>query len=92
VRAGRHLEDATGQRGDREHHGLIFDIAERRAAEQLRLQTQTEAVRVEELEASRSRFIAAADQAAERGSARVPVSYRCDHPRRLSEVRKGEAT
>jgi PAS domain S-box-containing protein len=46
--------------------GIIFDITERRAAEHLRLQTQTEAARVEELEASRLRIIAAADAARSR--------------------------
>jgi PAS domain S-box-containing protein len=42
--------------------GIIFDITERREAEQLRL----EAARVQELEASRSRIVAAADAARRR--------------------------
>ena len=46
--------------------GIIFDITERRAAEQLRLERETEAARIEELEASRARIIAAADAARRR--------------------------
>jgi PAS domain S-box-containing protein len=43
--------------------GIIFDITERRAAEQLRVERELEAVRVAELEASRARIIGAADDA-----------------------------
>ena len=50
--------------------GIIFDITERRAAEQLRLQTQTEAARVEELEASRY------------GSSPLPMTPETDRARR----------
>jgi PAS domain S-box-containing protein len=46
--------------------GIIFDITERRAAEQLRLERETEAARIAELEASRARIIAAADAARRR--------------------------
>ena len=46
--------------------GIIFDITERRAAEQLRVERELEAVRVAELEASRARIIAAADAARRR--------------------------
>ncbi len=46
--------------------GIIFDITERRAAEQLRAERELEAVRVAELEASRARIIAAADAARRR--------------------------
>jgi PAS domain S-box-containing protein len=46
--------------------GIIFDITERRAAEQLRIEREMEAVRVAELEASRARIIAAADAARHR--------------------------
>jgi PAS domain S-box-containing protein len=46
--------------------GIIFDITERRASEQLRLERETEAARIGELEASRARIIAAADAARRR--------------------------
>jgi PAS domain S-box-containing protein len=46
--------------------GIIFDITERRAAEQMRVEREMEALRVEELEASRARIIAAADDARRR--------------------------
>ena len=46
--------------------GIIFDVTERHAAEQERLLRQTEAARVEELEASRARIVAAADAARRR--------------------------
>src|SRR5215211_5581320 len=46
--------------------GIIFDITERRAAEELRLEREMEALRVAELEASRMRIIAAADAARHR--------------------------
>jgi PAS domain S-box-containing protein len=46
--------------------GIIFDITERRAAEQLRVENEMEALRVAELEASRARIIAAADDARRR--------------------------
>jgi PAS domain S-box-containing protein len=46
--------------------GIIFDITERRAAEQLRVDREMEALRVAELEASRVRIIAAADAARHR--------------------------
>jgi len=46
--------------------GIIFDITERRASEQLRLERETEAARIEELEASRARIIEASDAARRR--------------------------
>jgi PAS domain S-box-containing protein len=46
--------------------GIIFDITERRAAEQLRLEREVEAIRIAELEASRARIIAAGDAARRR--------------------------
>jgi len=46
--------------------GIIFDITERRAAEQLRVEREMEALRVAELEASRARIITAADAARRR--------------------------
>ena len=46
--------------------GIIFDITERRASEQLRLERETEAARIDELEASRARIIEAADAARKR--------------------------
>jgi PAS domain S-box-containing protein len=46
--------------------GIIFDITERRASEQLRLERETEAARIEELEASRARIIEASDDARRR--------------------------
>ena len=46
--------------------GIIFDITERRASEQLRLERETEAARIEELEASRARIIEAGDEARRR--------------------------
>jgi PAS domain S-box-containing protein len=46
--------------------GIIFDITERREAEQLRVDHEMEALRVAELEASRVRIIAAADAARHR--------------------------
>ena len=46
--------------------GIIFDITERRASEQLRLERETEAARVRELEASRARIVAAGDEARRR--------------------------
>ena len=46
--------------------GIIFDITERRASEQLRLARETEAARIEELEASRARIIEASDAARRR--------------------------
>jgi PAS domain S-box-containing protein len=46
--------------------GIIFDITERRAAEELRVERELEAVRVAELEASRARIVAAADAARHR--------------------------
>jgi PAS domain S-box-containing protein len=46
--------------------GIIFDITERRAAEQLRVEREMEALRIAELEASRARIIAAGDAARRR--------------------------
>jgi PAS domain S-box-containing protein len=46
--------------------GIIFDITERRAAEQLRVEREMEAIRIAELEASRARIIAAGDAARRR--------------------------
>src|SRR5215212_1577276 len=46
--------------------GIIFDITERRAAEQLRLEREVEAIRIAELEASRARVVAAGDAARRR--------------------------
>jgi PAS domain S-box-containing protein len=46
--------------------GIIFDITERRASEQLRLARETEAARIEELEASRARIVEASDDARRR--------------------------
>ena len=46
--------------------GIIFDITERRAAEQLRVERELEALRVAELEASRARIIEAGDAARRR--------------------------
>jgi PAS domain S-box-containing protein len=46
--------------------GIIFDITERHAAEQLRIEHELEAIRVAELEASRARIIAAGDAARRR--------------------------
>jgi PAS domain S-box-containing protein len=46
--------------------GIIFDITERRAAEELRVERELEALRVAELEASRARIVAAADAARHR--------------------------
>jgi PAS domain S-box-containing protein len=46
--------------------GIIFDITERRAAEQLRVEREMEAMRVAELEASRARIIEVADEARRR--------------------------
>src|SRR5215207_6183667 len=46
--------------------GIIFDITERRAAEELRLEREMEAIRVVELQASRMRIVAAADAARHR--------------------------
>jgi PAS domain S-box-containing protein len=46
--------------------GIIFDVTERQAAEQLRRERETEAARIEELEASRARVIEAADAARRR--------------------------
>jgi PAS domain S-box-containing protein len=46
--------------------GIMFDITERRAAEQLRVERELEALRVAELEASRVRLIEAADAARRR--------------------------
>jgi PAS domain S-box-containing protein len=46
--------------------GIIFDITERRAAEQLRVERELEALRIAELEASRARIIAAGDAARRR--------------------------
>src|SRR5215213_9042322 len=46
--------------------GIIFDITEREAAEQLRLERETEAARIDELEASRARVIEVADAARRR--------------------------
>jgi PAS domain S-box-containing protein len=46
--------------------GIIFDVTERRAAEQLRAERELEALRVAELEASRARIIEAADAARRR--------------------------
>ena len=46
--------------------GIIFDITERRATEELRLERETEAARIGELEASRARIIEAADAARRR--------------------------
>ena len=46
--------------------GIIFDISERRAAEQLRVEREIEALRVTELEASRARIVEAADTARRR--------------------------
>jgi PAS domain S-box-containing protein len=43
--------------------GIIFDITERHAAEELRVERELEALRVAELEASRARIIAAGDAA-----------------------------
>jgi PAS domain S-box-containing protein len=46
--------------------GIIFDVTERRAAEQIRVERELEALRVAELEASRARIIAAGDAARRR--------------------------
>ncbi|HEX7189128.1 MAG TPA: PAS domain-containing protein [Actinomycetes bacterium] len=46
--------------------GIIFDITARKAAEDQRLQRETEAARITELEASRARIIEAADAARHR--------------------------
>jgi len=46
--------------------GIIFDITDRQAAEQLRLERETEAARIDELEASRARVIEVADAARRR--------------------------
>ena len=46
--------------------GIIFDVTERRAAEQLRVEREMEAMRVVELEASRARIIEAGDEARRR--------------------------
>ena len=46
--------------------GIIFDITDRRAAEQLRVEREMEALRIGELEASRARIVAAADAARRR--------------------------
>jgi PAS domain S-box-containing protein len=46
--------------------GIIFDITERRAAEELRVERELEELRIGELEASRARIIAAADAARHR--------------------------
>ena len=46
--------------------GIIFDITERHAAEELRMERQIEAHRIAELEASRARIVAAADAARRR--------------------------
>ena len=46
--------------------GIMFDVTERKAAEQLRVERELEALRVAELEASRARIIAAADEARRR--------------------------
>ncbi len=46
--------------------GIIFDITERRATEELRVERETEAARIGELEASRARIIEAADEARRR--------------------------
>jgi PAS domain S-box-containing protein len=55
---------------DRDGHewldGIIFDITERRAAEEALRARDTEAVRIAELQASRVRIIAAADEARRR--------------------------
>jgi PAS domain S-box-containing protein len=46
--------------------GIIFDITDRRAAEQLRVERELEALRVDELERSRARIVAAGDAARRR--------------------------
>jgi PAS domain S-box-containing protein len=46
--------------------GMIFDITERHAAEEVRVDREMEAARIAELEASRARIIAAADAARRR--------------------------
>ena len=46
--------------------GIIFDITERRAAEELRMERELEAIRIAELEASRARLVAAGDDARRR--------------------------
>jgi PAS domain S-box-containing protein len=46
--------------------GIIFDITDRQAAQQLRVEREMEALRVAELEASRARIIAAGDAARRR--------------------------
>jgi PAS domain S-box-containing protein len=46
--------------------GIIFDITKRREAEQQRLERETEAARIAELEASRARIVEAADAARRR--------------------------
>ena len=46
--------------------GIIFDVTERRTAEQLRVERELEAIRVAELEAARARIIAAGDEARRR--------------------------
>ena len=46
--------------------GILFDITERHEAEQLRVEREMERLRVSELEASRARIIAAADEARRR--------------------------
>ena len=73
VRAGggwRWVLDRGVRAVDRDGHewldGIIFDITERRAAEEALRARDAEAARVAELEASRSRIIAAADDARRR--------------------------
>jgi len=46
--------------------GIFFDITDRRAAEQLRVERELEALRVRELQASRARIVEAADEARRR--------------------------
>jgi PAS domain S-box-containing protein len=46
--------------------GIIFDITDRQAAQQLRVEREMEALRVAELEASRARILAAGDAARRR--------------------------
>jgi PAS domain S-box-containing protein len=46
--------------------GIIFDITDRHAAEELRVEREIEALRIAELEASRARIVAAADAARHR--------------------------
>ena len=57
---------ALGERGERWLDGVIFDITERRAAEERARERDAQAVRAAEIEASRARIVAASDEARRR--------------------------